>query len=340
MAALNFQDANSSTPNSKGVKKSSFFQVILAVSGLSIAIVLGTTLAANININAGKTFEFGQGLAQATACTGADYVIVTPISTYINAAGSSGAHYLSDIQISHIPISCENSDFLISVFGNVGILSIDGTSQIARVLYVGDGTGDVYSGATGKNSFSGQVTISSGGNAYGQFNLHLLGEPPLATDVRKITVQTQPGSKTYEVDTYLNQCVSNLQGEFTKSEIISILGYSTISEVQAAADRNDLLFHIAGFDGVPALGYMLPGQDASGTQELFCGNDGDNSVHTMDSDWDHHSPSIWRKDVFFGGTGNDHLDHMWGAIFYGGPGNDTYGYTDEGGNEIYSAVQG
>jgi hypothetical protein len=340
MGALNFQGAQASMPNPKGVKKARFKKVILAISGLSIAAVLGTTFAANININTGNSFEFGQGVAQATACTGADFVIVTPISTYINAAGASGAHYLSDVQISHIPISCENSDFLISVFGNLDILPLDGTSQIGRVPYVGEGTSDVYSGVIGTNIFQGQITSVIGGETYGQFNLHLLGAPPLASEVLKITVQTQPGSKIYAVDTPLKQCVSNLQGEFTKSQIIAILGFSSIAKVQAAADRNDLLFHIAGYDGVPASGYMLPGQDASGTQELFCGNSQDNYVHTMDSDSDHQNPRIWRKDVFLGGAGNDHLDHMWGAVFYGGPGNDTFGYTDEGGNEIYAAVQG
>jgi len=340
MGALNFQDAQASMPNPKGVKKARFKKVILAISGLSIAAVLGTTFAANININTGNSFEFGQGVAQATACTGADYVIVTPISTYINAAGASGAHYLSDVQISHIPISCENSDFLISVFGNLDILPLDGTSQIGRVPYVREGTSDVYSGVIGTNIFQGQITSVIGGETYGQFNLHLLGAPPMASEVLKITVQTQPGSKIYAVDTPLKQCVSNLQGEFTKSQIIAILGFSSIAKVQAAADRNDLLFHIAGYDGVPASGYMLSGQDASGTQELFCGNSQDNYVHTMDSDSDHQNPRIWRKDVFLGGAGNDHLDHMWGAVFYGGPGNDTFGYTDEGGNEIYAAVQG
>ena len=314
MGTLNFQDAQSSTPNPKGAKKARFKKVILAISGLSIAVVLGTTLAANININTGKSFEFGQGVAQATACTGTDYVIVTPISTYINAAGASGAHYLSDVQISHIPFSCENSDFLISVFGNLEILPLDGTSQIGRVPYVGEGTSDVYSGVIGTNIFQGQITTASGGETYGQFNLHLLGQPPLASEVLKITVQTQPGSKIYAVDTPLKQCVANLQGEFTKSQLIAILGFSSIAKVQAAADRDDLRFHIAGYDGVPASGYLVGGNDASGTQELFCGNSQDNSVHTLDSDSDHQIPSVWRKDVFFGGAGDDHLDHMWGAI--------------------------
>jgi len=47
-----------------------FLPSFLKIGALSIAAVLGTTVAANININAGGSREFGQGVSIVTSCSG------------------------------------------------------------------------------------------------------------------------------------------------------------------------------------------------------------------------------------------------------------------------------
>jgi hypothetical protein len=54
-------------------------------AGLLVAVLgIGSTLAANININGGETSEFGQGVTRAVYCGGDESVTVSPISIYQN----------------------------------------------------------------------------------------------------------------------------------------------------------------------------------------------------------------------------------------------------------------
>ena len=61
------------------------FKVILGIGALAAVVAVASTLAANININSGPV-EFGQGVAQTTACD--DSITVTPRSQFINTANS------------------------------------------------------------------------------------------------------------------------------------------------------------------------------------------------------------------------------------------------------------
>ena len=84
MSLLNFDPARSPEGNnsvSKGGKKP--FKLILGIGALVAVIGLGSTLAANININSGP-IEFGQGVAQTTACSGDTPIYVTPQPTFYN----------------------------------------------------------------------------------------------------------------------------------------------------------------------------------------------------------------------------------------------------------------
>jgi hypothetical protein len=60
--------------------------------GLAIAVLgIGSTFAANININGGQDTEFGQGRTKTVFCGGDEKVTIAPISTYVNrGAISSG----------------------------------------------------------------------------------------------------------------------------------------------------------------------------------------------------------------------------------------------------------
>jgi len=61
------------------------FRVILGLGALAAVVAVASTLAANININSGPV-EFGQGVAQTTACD--DSIIVAPRSQFINTSSS------------------------------------------------------------------------------------------------------------------------------------------------------------------------------------------------------------------------------------------------------------
>ena len=65
---------------------------------------LQTTLAANISLNSGSPVEFGQGVTQTTACSGATDLTITPYSSFTNTSGA-GAFYFSSVKVSNIPTS-------------------------------------------------------------------------------------------------------------------------------------------------------------------------------------------------------------------------------------------
>jgi hypothetical protein len=61
------------------------FKVVLGIGALAAVVAIASTLAANISINSGPV-EFGQGVAQTTACD--DSIMVAPRSTFINTSNS------------------------------------------------------------------------------------------------------------------------------------------------------------------------------------------------------------------------------------------------------------
>ena len=77
MSILRFSPENGAKPyRSKKLRR-----LIPGVALISV-IALGSTLAANINLNDSTPVEFGQGVAQTTACD--SQILVTPISSYQN----------------------------------------------------------------------------------------------------------------------------------------------------------------------------------------------------------------------------------------------------------------
>ena len=92
--------------------------MILGIGALTGVIALGSTLAANINLNAGSTVEFGQGITQATACD--NDITVTPLASFINTIDT------------HAPAIILN-------------VSSAGLSN-SRALYTSDSTGDIRLG--------------------------------------------------------------------------------------------------------------------------------------------------------------------------------------------------
>jgi hypothetical protein len=113
---MSLLDFESSGPAPRGGKKS--LKLVLGIGALTGVIALGSTLAANINLNGGGNVEFGQGFVTTTACDD-DGITVTPFSAFINAQGG-GEHKLSSIRLSGIDSredNCEGKTFRIRAYG-------------------------------------------------------------------------------------------------------------------------------------------------------------------------------------------------------------------------------
>jgi hypothetical protein len=123
-----------------------------------------STLAGNISLSSGAGIEFGQGVSQTVACSGETLLTMTPNSSFTNAAGASGTHYLKSITVSDIPSTCDGVDFTISAYGNSGSspLSIFNTSTKSAVVYSNAGNFQIGVGGSGASvaSNSGTFTIT------------------------------------------------------------------------------------------------------------------------------------------------------------------------------------
>jgi hypothetical protein len=148
-----------------------------------------TTLAANISLNSAAPVEFGQGLTQTVACSGASNVIITPSATFENASGG-GANYLSSITVSDIPTNCYGKDFTIKAYGNTDSapLALFNTTSTNAVAYNDGGTFTLGLGSDG-------MTIAQ---SAGTFTFTFTTPVALTSTVFKITVE----SSEHAVATY------------------------------------------------------------------------------------------------------------------------------------------
>ena len=134
MSILNFDG-----PSSRNFGKP--LKVVLGIGALAAVVAVASTLAANININSGPV-EFGQGVAQTTACSGDTQIIVTPQSKFVNSESSTSFSF-TGVSISNIPEECLGVDFKISAYGEtggalrlIGSCAYDGTAPVIR--FIGD----------------------------------------------------------------------------------------------------------------------------------------------------------------------------------------------------------
>lgn len=65
------------------------FKLVFTLPLILISIALGSTFAANINLNGSQPVEFGQGVLRATACD--QSIVVTPFSSFINGSNNASA---------------------------------------------------------------------------------------------------------------------------------------------------------------------------------------------------------------------------------------------------------
>ena len=118
MEILKFEDAPKRSSVKRG--KNSSRKTILGVAAAAAIAVMGSTLAANISINTGGTLEFGQGLTQTTACSGANIINIVPASTFNNSSGG-GTFSLSSLTFSNTGLlGCVGKTFTIKAWGDSG----------------------------------------------------------------------------------------------------------------------------------------------------------------------------------------------------------------------------
>jgi hypothetical protein len=184
MGILDFKSDSGKRP----VRKLRLFVIAAAISG---SLTMGYTLAANISLNDGQVYEFGQGVVMTTACTGSDSLIVTPQSNYDNGETT---FKLSDITVSHIPQSCNGAQFKISIYSDNLALDLDTGVQIARVIYRGESTRSILKGASGNETFGAEIINAAVTDTYGQFTIRLTGNPSTSLDIQKITIESSCGA--------------------------------------------------------------------------------------------------------------------------------------------------
>jgi hypothetical protein len=153
---------------------------ILGLGLLVGVFALGSTLASNITLNSGP-IEFGQGIAQTTACSGATNLTITPNSTFVNSSGG-GAFYFSSVTVSNVPNSCYGKDFIFRAYGETSNtpLALFNSSTTGAVVWNNDGTFSIGAGGSG-------ATVNSG---TGTFTVTFTAPVALASTVFKITLES------------------------------------------------------------------------------------------------------------------------------------------------------
>jgi alpha-tubulin suppressor-like RCC1 family protein len=146
-----------------------------------------TTLASNIALNANQSIEFGQSVSATAACAGSDNLVVTPKSSFVNAANGAGTYYLSSVQVAGIPASCNGKDFNISFFDSA-------TGSSALPIFTppfesSKSVATVYNSA-GYFLQGFQSTGTTVSSASGAFTVTFKTPVALSTDAMKVTLQS------------------------------------------------------------------------------------------------------------------------------------------------------
>ena len=168
--------------NLESPKPGNLHKIIGAISILIVgSFFVNSTLAANISLNSGQSVEFGQGLTQTVACSGATNLIVTPNASFTNAPGGGG-FYFSSVTVSNIPISCHDRDFIINAYDNSSStpLALFNSTSTDAVVYNNAGVFQAGAGSTG-------MTVSSGSQ---QFTANFSAPVATTNSVFKVTLQS------------------------------------------------------------------------------------------------------------------------------------------------------
>jgi len=176
---MSILDFNETPSRGKATSRKSL-KMVLGIGVISGAFALSSTLASNIALNDGGNVEFGQGVAQTTACSDGQSLIVTPLSSFTNSDGE-GSFDFTGVSVSDIPESCDGVDFVISAYNTTGdALAIFNTDSTAASVWNNNGTFQPGAGTQG-------VEIES---ASGSFTINFTTPAALATNVARVTLQS------------------------------------------------------------------------------------------------------------------------------------------------------
>ena len=176
-----FDDNYSDDPMESETSKDSVFSKLFSFVGIAALLVIGSTFAANINLNSGQNVEFGQGVSIATSCD--SQVTLTPYSSFVNASGA-GAFYFSSFTLSNIDVSaCNGAIFTIKAYGPSSSVPLALWSTNTSAIVIDSST--VFTAASGQSGFT--VTDTS---TTGSFTAAFISPAALASSVSKVTVET------------------------------------------------------------------------------------------------------------------------------------------------------
>jgi len=113
MEILKFENAPQRPTRARSARKSST-KTIVGLAAAAVIAVVGSTLAANITLASGSS-EFGQGVAQATACDSS--ITVTPAAKFVNATGAGGFNF-DNVTLTNIADACAGKTFKLSAYGD------------------------------------------------------------------------------------------------------------------------------------------------------------------------------------------------------------------------------
>ncbi len=178
---IDFEGSASSSPE----KKRTSIRGLVAVAGFAAVAVLGSTLAANISLNSGP-IEFGQGVANATACDN-DGIVVTPRSSFANAS-SAGSFNLASISFTGIHDNCTGDLFTINAYGNTEAVPLNIASIGATSFNVATFVLSATMGQSSSYISTGSVNVGTSNADTAEIGFR--GTQATSGAVFKITVQT------------------------------------------------------------------------------------------------------------------------------------------------------
>lgn len=176
---MGFAEYDDLEVETRGPKRT--LQKLLALSAVAAVVVMGSTLAANINLGSSGPIEFGQGVLSTTACSGNTALTIVPKAEFTNTSGA-GAFYFKSITVKDIPVGCQGSDFILNAYGDTSTapLELFNTTSTSATIY--DNAGTFQAGLN-----SAGMTVSSGSDS---FTVTFTNPVAVTSAVYKITIQS------------------------------------------------------------------------------------------------------------------------------------------------------
>ena len=174
------------------------------IAGLTVIVVavafllFKTTFASSISLNNSQSVEYGQGVSQSTACSGASQITMTPTDTFTNAS-NAGSFTFNALTVSGIPSGCYGSDFTINAFNNSDNAQLTLYSGSANGIVVYDYNGTFYGPST-------QTGLTITTNSTSSFTVAFASPVANAQNTYKLTIQSGANVVTLSCELQNTRC--------------------------------------------------------------------------------------------------------------------------------------